>query len=239
MDPLSSWTKGSHTAHGITHQTYRKGSGPGVVIIHEIPGLTPMVIAFAEEVVDRGFTVVLPSMFGTPAKELSMGAIATSFASVCVRSEFTKLAMNRTAPATLWLRSLATELHEECGGPGVGALGMCFTGGFALGMLAGAPVAAPVLSQPSTPLPLGKKRASSLDLSDDDFEKIKAKGCEVLGLRYSSDIATGTRFDTLRDALGNNFIAVEFEGKGHSVLTEDRQQEGVDRVLDFFDEKLK
>jgi hypothetical protein len=116
---------------------------------------------------------------------------------------------------------------------------MCFTGGFALGMLADAPVAAPVVSQPSTPFAITKRRAAAFDLSDADFAKVKAKGCEVLGLRYSSDKATGTRFDTLRDALGENFIAVEFDGPGHSVLTEHRQQAAVDRVLEFFSQKLR
>ena len=45
MSALDTWTRGSHTADGTTHPTYRKGSGPGVVIIHEIPGMTSDVIA--------------------------------------------------------------------------------------------------------------------------------------------------------------------------------------------------
>lgn len=109
-------------------------------------------------------------------------------------------------------------------------------------MLADAPVAAPVLAQPASPAPLGKARRADLGLSPGDLAAVKAKvaaGCQVLGLRYEGDPAVGTRFDTLRRELGENFIAVEFPGRKHSTLTEHRQQEGVDRVLSFFEQKLK
>ncbi len=69
MSLLATWTRSSHTADGITHDTYRKGEGPGVIVIHEIPGMTPDVIAFAEEVVDLGCTVVMPHLFGVPEAE--------------------------------------------------------------------------------------------------------------------------------------------------------------------------
>jgi dienelactone hydrolase len=121
-------------------------------------------------------------------------------------------------------------------------VGMCLTGGYALAMLADAPVAAPVLAQPASPAPIGKERRADLGLSPGDLESVKAKvqaGCQVLGLRYEDDPAVGTRFDTLRRELGENFIAVEFPGRKHATLTEHRQQAAVDRVLAFFDEKLK
>ncbi len=241
MALLDSWTLGSHTAAGHTHPTYRKGTGPGVVVIHEIPGLTPEVIGFAEEVVARGFTVVLPHLFGTPEAPGTAANSMKVLAKLCVNNEFTKLALGTTTPVAAWLRSLAVALHEELGGPGVGAIGMCFTGGYALAMLAGAPVAAPVLSQPSTPFPVGRARAADLGLSPADLDSVRDKvvgGCQVLGLRYADDPAVGTRFDTLRRELGDNFIAVEFPGRKHAVLTAHRQQEGVDRVLAFLTEKL-
>ncbi|WP_372730132.1 dienelactone hydrolase family protein [Nocardioides sp.] len=245
MSLLDTWTPGSHTHTGdrtITHPTYRKGTGPGVVIIHEVPGLTPRVIAFAEEIVAAGYTVVLPSLFGTPEAPFGAKAIAKAFKQVCVSAEFTKLATGVTTPIAGWLRSLARELHDELGGPGVGALGMCFTGGFALAMMVDQSVAAPVLSQPSVPFAVGRKRAADLNLSPADLESVKqhaAGGCQVLGLQFRSDPMTGSRFDTLDRELGAAFIRVDFGGKGHSVLTEQRQQEGVDRVLAFFGDKLR
>jgi dienelactone hydrolase len=242
MSLLATWALGSHTADGVTHPTYRKGSGPGVVIIHEIPGLTPTVIGFAEEVVAAGYTVVLPSLFGTPEAPMSVGRITSTLAKVCISKEFTTFAAGRTAPIANWLRSLCRELHAELGGPGVGALGMCFTGGFALAMMVDPSVAAPVLAQPSAPFPVTKKLAADLNLSPADLAVVKERaraGCQVLGLQYPSDIATGTRFKTLTRELGDAFIRVEFPGKGHSTLTEERQQEGVDRVLAFFAERLR
>lgn len=242
MSLLESWTTSSHTAGDLSFPTYRKGSGPGVVVIHEIPGPTPKVIAFAEEVVAAGFTVVMPHLFGKPEEPMTPVSVARSMANVCVRAEFNKLRANSTAPIATWLRSLARDLHGELGGPGVGALGMCFTGGFALAMMVDPAVAAPVLAQPSAPFPVGRKLAGDLGLSPADLAVVKdrvARGCQVLGLEYPSDPMTGTKFRTLSRELGDGFIKVEFPGRGHGTLTQDRQQEGVDRVLAFFTEKLQ
>jgi dienelactone hydrolase len=241
MALLDSWTQSSHTADGVTHRTYRKGTGPGVIVIHEIPGLTPDVIAFCEEVVAAGFTVVMPHLFGTPERPMSPAYVGKVLPKLCVSREFTTMATGQTSPIAMWLRSLARSLHSQLGGPGVGALGMCFTGGFALAMMVDTSVVAPVVAQPSLPFPVGRRRGADLNLSPADLADVRARaagGCQVLGLRYRSDVAVGTRFDTLTEEIGDAFIRVEFEGKGHSTLTEHRQQEGVDRVLAFFDEKL-
>lgn len=238
----SGWTRGSHTHEGVTHATYRKGTGPGVIVIHEVPGITPEVAAFAEEVVDAGFTVVMPSLFGTDGAPMTARTIASSIGRVCVSREFTKLRTGETTPVAGWLRSLARELHAELGGPGVGALGMCFTGGFALAMAVDPSVAAPVLCQPSTPAALGRKRAAELNLSPADLAVVKgrcASGQQVLGVRFRTDPAVGTRFDTLTHELGDAFVRVELEGKGHSTVTAHRRQEAVDAVLSFFADHLR
>jgi dienelactone hydrolase len=241
---LEGWERGEFSAAGITHATYRRGSGPGVLVIHEVPNITPLVTKFANEVVDRGFTVVMPSLFGTPGKPPSNASALAAIARGCVVKEFTALALNRTAPVVSWLRALARNLHDDVGGPGVGAVGMCFTGGFALGMMVDDIMLAPVLSQPSTPLPLGKARAADVNLSPDDAAIVAeraAAGCQVLGLRYDQDFSVGERFTTLRDLLGDAFIAVELPSSkktDHSVLTEQRDDASVERVLDFFAEKL-
>ncbi|MGD7705128.1 dienelactone hydrolase family protein [Microlunatus sp. Y2014] len=244
---LATWTAGQHTATDLTGReltfpTYRKGEGPGVIVIHEIPGMIPEVIAFGEEVVAAGHTVVMPSLFGRPGRPAGLGEVLRSAVQVCIRREFTKLARRQTSPVAGWLRSLAHELHGELGGPGVGALGMCFTGGFALAMMVDESVAAPVLCQPSTPFPVGRERAADVNLSPADLEVVRrrtAAGCQVLGLQYADDRVTGTRFDTLTDQLGDAFIRIDFEGAGHSTVTVDRQQAGVDRVLAFFDQRLR
>jgi dienelactone hydrolase len=241
---LNGWIKGSFTAAGITHDTYRKGSGPLVVVVHEVPGITPKVTAFAEEVVSAGFTVVLPDLVGTPGKEMSNGYAMSSLAKVCVSKEFTAMARNKTSPIIGWLRALGRSLHQEIGGRGIGAVGMCFSGGFALGMMLDDHMLAPVLSQPSLPFPMGAKRAADLNLSPDDALVVRRRadeGCQVLGLRFTGDRLVGTRFDSLRDLLGDAFIAIELPSSkktDHSVLTEQRDEPSVQRVINFFREKL-
>jgi dienelactone hydrolase len=243
---LDGWAAGSFTAAGFTRSTFRRGTGPGVIVVHEIPGITPKVAAFANEVVDAGFTVVMPSLVGTPGREISTVYGLGSMAKVCIAREFTHWALNRTSPIIGWLRALARSLHREVGGPGVGAIGMCFSGGFALGMIVDDIMVAPVLSQPSLPFAMGSDaRKADLNLSPDDRLAVAqraADGCQVLGLRFTGDSLVGTRFDTLRELLGDAFIAVELPSaskRDHSVLTEHRDDASVTRVLDFLREKLQ
>ena len=236
------WAQGTHTFDGVSHPTHQRGTGPGVIVIHEIPGITPEVAAFGQEVVDAGYTVVMPSLFGTDGAEMTGLLTAKSLRQVCVSKEFTKLRTGETTPVAGWLRSLARDLHAELGGPGVGALGMCFTGGFALAMMLDTAVVAPVLCQPSAPFAIGSARARDVNLSPGDLDIVKgrcAAGQQVLGLRYRQDPAVGKRFDTLTTELGDAFIRVELEGRGHSTVTTHRQQAGVDAVLDFFDANLR
>lgn len=239
MTVLTGWDLGSFSHAGTTYPTYRRGSGPGVVVVHEVPGITPLVRGFAEEVVEAGFTVVLPSLFGTPGEPARVGNTLRTLVRVCVSREFAHLSAATTSPVTAWLRALAAQLHEELGGPGVGALGMCFSGGFALAMMVDEHTVAPVLSQPSMPFPLTRRLAGDLNLSPADLAAVRARtDCPVLGLRYTGDRAVGTRFDTLRAELGDRFRAVELAGRKHSVLTDHRQDSAVEAVLAFFHERL-
>ena len=241
MSLLADWAPGHHAADGFDYPIFRRGSGPGVIVIHESPGLTPEVIDFGDELVDEGFTVVLPHLFGSshaPPRTWEAGRVIPR---LCVTREFTMFATRRSAPLALWLRSLARRLHADVGGVGVGAIGMCVTGGFALTMMVDPVVVAPVVAQPATPLPLGRQRAGDVNLSPAELAMVRkrvAAGCPVLGVRYHSDWATGTRFETLRRELGDGFIAVELDGHGHATLTDHRHPEAVARVVAFFRERL-
>lgn len=242
---IHEWVKGSFTDRGVTHDVYRRGSGPGVIVVHEIPGITPRVLEFAEEVVARGFSVMMPLLVGGVGKSPSAGYIAGSMSKVCISREFTAMATGKRSPVVDWLRALAKQLHGEVGGPGVGAVGMCFSGGFALGMMLDDVMVAPVLSQPSLPFAIGRTRSADLGLSAAELDVVRKRaeaGCQVLGLRYTGDKLVGTRFDSLRELLGDAFVAVEFESTSksdHSVLTEQRQETGVTAVLEFFERRLK
>ena len=239
---LSGWRRGSHSADGFEYPTYTEGEGPGVIVMHESPGLTPEVVRFGREVVDAGFTVVLPHFFG-PAHRAPYALEAVHvIPRLCIAREFTTVAMGRTTPVAAWLRSLAHRVHDEAGGVGVGAVGMCFTGGFALAMMVDPVVVAPVLAQPAVPVPLTPRRAADVGLDPGDLAAVRDRvrgGCPVLGVRYRGDWATGTRFDTLADHLGDGFLRVELEGPGHATLTGERHQDAVDAVLGFLTTRLQ
>ena len=242
---IPGWDHSAFTHDGVTHATYRKGSGPAVVVVHEIPGITPKVLEFAERVVAQGFTVVMPLLVGEVGRKPSGSYIASSMRKICISREFTTMALHKTSPIISWLRALARQMHSEVGGVGVGAVGMCFSGGFALGMMVDDIMVAPVLSQPSMPFAVGTNRSADLNLSPSDEARIVERaqaGCQVLGLRFTGDKLVGTRFDSLRELLGDAFVAVEFESttkQDHSVLTEQIQEEGVTRVLEFLKLKLQ
>lgn len=258
-DTLADFTREPFTADGKTKDIYRLGSGPAVIVISEIPGITPKVADFARKVAARGCTAVMPHLFGEPGKDVTMGYTVQTLTKLCISSEFNKLATNQSGRITTWLRQLARAEHERCGGPGVGAVGMCFTGGFALGMVLDTPVIAPVLSQPSVPFPLGARRKAALGISDDELVAVKqlvADGGCVLGLRFTGDpSAPAERFATLRRELGDGFIGVELDSSpgnphghpraAHSVLTEHLVDQpgtptraALDQVLDFFATRL-
>lgn len=241
MSVLAGWDRGRHLAQGRAFDVYRRGEGPGVVVIHESPGLTPEVVAFGDDLVAAGFTVVLPHLFGSAGIEPRPGEAAAVVGRLCVSREFALLATGRTTPLAEWLRDLARSVHESAGGPGVGVVGMCVTGGFALAMMVDPVVVAPVLAQPATPLPIGPRRAADLGLSPADVDRVVervAAGCPVLGVRYRQDWSTGTRFETLRQLLGEGFVAVELEGRGHATLTAERHPEAVAAVRDFLTRRL-
>ncbi len=256
---LDGFTPDTFAAEGATRTIYRTGSGPAVIIVSELPGITPRVADFGRTVAGRGLTAVLPHLFGDDGRDPSFGYTASSFTRACISREFTVMATGRTSPIVSWLRALARDEHKRCGGPGVGAVGMCFTGGLALGMMVDDVVVAPVLSQPSLPLPLTRRQRADLGLSAPDLERVVervAAGTCVLGLRFSGDRASpGDRFEHLRRLLGDGFVGVELDSSpgnpdghrkaAHSVLTEDLDERPgsatkavLDQVLAFFTDRL-
>jgi len=247
------------THQGRTHEVFRAGTGPGVVVVHEVPGLHPGVIEFGRRLVDAGYTVYMPSLFGRPGEDPTTGAVVRSIVRVCIAREFSMLA-DRTSPVASWLRALATKAHTECGGPGVGAIGMCLTGGFALAMAVEPAVLAPVVSQPVLPAPLTARKRAALGLDPGDLAAVRDRarhGLCVLGLRFSNDKGCpAERFETLRRALGDAFQGIEIDSspgnpfaiptRAHAVLTVDLVDEpghptraALDRALAFLDEQLR
>lgn len=254
--PLSSYASITFSHGPWTRPVYRKGSGPAVIIIHEIPGPHPGVFAFADRVAARGMTVYLPILFGEVGREISgLYTAETELALLCVRREFNIWHKGRSSPIVDWLRALAKQAHEDCGGKGVGAVGMCFTGGFALAMMTEPAVVAPVLSQPALPIGFAGFNRATIDASEEEIacvrRRMEEEDLSLIALRFRSDpLVPDERFDLLRQAFGKRFEAIELKdadappgsGQPHSVLTVHLRADGptheaAERVISFFAER--
>lgn len=263
-DPLDDFERVPFTHGDKTRDTFRKGSGPAVIVIAEMPGITPKVAEFARRVVDLGCTAVMPQLFGDPGRDPTpkgrpaLGYGVSSMIPACISREFTVWATGRTSPVIDWLRALARHEHERCGGPGVGAIGMCFTGGYTLAMATDDRLLAPVLSQPSMPVGITERRRNSIDISPEDLDVVKSRcaaGLEVIGMRFRSDrLVPSERFRLLERELGSAFRAIELDEEDanpeaamspHSVVTEHLMDEpgsatraALDEVLELFRSRL-
>ena len=240
---------------------FRRGEGPAVIVIHEIPGLHPLVVRLADRIAEAGMSVCLPSLFGEPGRPFSPLYQLRSTASViCIRREFSMWATDRSSPIVEWLRALARHAHQECGGKGVGAIGLCLTGGFALAMMTEPAVIAPVLGEPSLPVAITSTRKRAIDASPKEISRARQRladeNLSMIGLRFREDpFVSQERFDMLRREFGDRFEPIELDPADadpsgpkppHSVLTlhlRDDDPEGPTRkaearVIAFFRNRL-
>ncbi len=207
-DGLEDFTHREIRLDSVAKTVHVAGSGPAVIVMTEMPGISPHVARFSRWVRDAGFTVYMPSLFGRDGAVPDAEEGAAVFRRACVSAEFRALAANQSSPVTLWLRALARLAHQECGGPGVGAIGMCWTGNFALSMMLEPAMLAPVLSQPSLPL----NDPGGLEISPDDIrivrERLDQEDLTVLAYRFEGDkFCEAQRFAAYAEALGDRFVA--------------------------------
>ncbi len=206
-DPLEDFERREVALDGVTKAVHVAGTGPAVIVMTEMPGISPHVARFARWVRDAGFTVYMPSLFGRDGAVASAEEGTAVLQQACVSAEFRALAANQSSPVTKWLRSLARFAHDECGGPGVGAIGMCFTGNFALTMMLEPSMLAPVLSQPSLPL----NNPAGIEIAPDEVkavrERLERDDLTVMAYRFEGDkFCMAQRFAAYTEALGDRFI---------------------------------
>ncbi len=207
-DALADFQPHRITLHGTEKTVHVAGSGPAVIVMTEMPGISPQVARFARWVRDAGFTVYMPSLFGRDGAVPQVDEGIAVFRRTCISAEFRALAGQASTPVVLWLRALAQQAHGECGGPGVGAIGMCFTGNFALSMMLEPSVTAPVVCQPSLPLddPAGTGMAPG-ELAA-VRQRLEREGLEVRAYRFAGDRhCQAERFAAFSQALGPRFVA--------------------------------
>lgn len=206
-DPLEDFVRREITLDGVAKVVHVAGTGSAVIVMTEMPGISPHVARFARWVRDAGFTVYMPSLFGRDGAVPGAEEGAAVFQRACVSAEFRALSANESSPVTKWLRSLARLVHEECGGPGVGAVGMCFTGNFALTMMLEPSMLAPVLSQPSLPL----NDPAGIEIAPEEVKAVRQRlerdDLTVLAYRFEGDkFCMAQRFAAYSEALGDRFV---------------------------------
>ena len=255
-EPLLDFDCQSLTFLGDTRPVYVAGSGPAVLVMSEMPGIYAHVARFARYVRDAGFTVYMPHMFGEVGRAPTPGYTLRSIAKACISKEFSAFAANKSSPIVDWLRALARHAHGECGGKGVGAIGMCFTGNFALNLMLEPAVLAPVLSQPSLPL----LQAGGMHIAPDELRCVKARldkeDLTVLAYRFAGDpMCKAQRFDDYAAALGDRFVPRVLDDsdantgvpmRPHSVVTlhlvdevGQPTRQAVDEIIAFFRLRLE
>jgi dienelactone hydrolase len=206
-DPLEDFASHKITLNDTTKMVHVSGKGPAVIVIPEVPGISPHVARFARWVREAGFTVYMPSLYGRDGEPVDLEVGQAIFKRLCVSAEFRAFGSGGSSPVTKWLRALAKVAHEQCGGPGVGAIGMCFSGNFALSMMLEPAVLAPVLSQPALPLDV----ESGLEIADDELRAVKERldkeDLTVMAYRFEGDrFCKAQRFAAYQTALGDRFV---------------------------------
>ena len=246
--------------NGIDHTVYKAGTGPGILIMHELPGMARPCIDFAKRIIDAGFTVYLPHFFGTINKAFSNLDTSMNTMHICISREFHVFASDKTSPVVEWLRELSKLIHEECGGPGIGAIGMCLTGAFAIPLLVESPLLAPVVSQPILPFGPLESTKKNLGCSPSDLEKAvnrcHKEDINLLCFRFSNDpIAPAEKIETIREKFttksdittidsspGNSHNIVESADAvftfNFSDVTNHPTRLALDKVIAYYKEKL-
>ena len=256
-DPLDDFTPRVVDFDGLARTVHVTGTGPAVVVMPEMPGISPHVARFARWVRDAGFTVWMPHLFGDDGRPPTTLYGLRSMVRGCISRQFRAFAANESSPIVDWLRALAAHAHPLCGGRGVGAIGMCFTGNFALSMMLEPAVRAPVLSQPSLPI----LQKGGMHIAPDELAQVKARmekeDLTVMAYRFAGDaFCRAERFAAYQEALGDRFVGRVLPDSAanpdapmknpHSIVTIhliDRAGEPTvqarDEILEFFKMRLK
>lgn len=257
---LPGFTSFEFNSNGKGYRVYARGSGPGVLVMHEVPGITPEMLAFATRVADAGFTVWMPHLFGEPGRKFSEIYAAEEIAKACLSREFAVFASHEASPLANVMRDIGRELNTRVGGRGIGAIGMCITGNFALAMMADEHLLAPVLAQPALPFGWTSGQKQALHISDEQLSLVRARaasGTKFLGMRFTQDNkCPKQRFDRLQAEIGDAFERIEIDSSpgnpfhihedAHSVLVHEfvdvdghPTKQALLRLLAFWHEALK
>jgi dienelactone hydrolase len=231
---------------------FQEGTGPGVLILHELPGMTLADMHLADLVAGAGYAVYMPLMFGKPGEDRSI----VNGIRACFGGGFHCFSRDNSGPVAARLRTLAKYI-QKLRGDRIGVIGLCLTGALPLSLMADPGVAAPVLAEPSLPFALTDGAKAALGISHDDIMKARERQVRILAFRFSDDgISAPQRSRTLRRELGGQIDITEidsspgnlhgFTRSAHAVLTSefadypgDPTRAALDKILAFFHDQLQ
>lgn len=265
---LVDFEKSPFTAAGMTFALYTsRNVGPPVIVLHEATNLTPQVMSFARVLTGEGFQVFMPSLVGKVGDPPG-GLGAAEWTQICIRKEFRGLTGGSTRPVVRWIRALVQKASGPAPGQRVGVIGMCFSGGFALGAATEPQVAGAIACHPALPIAGSLGFVSGLTGADDTIDldaadlltlraRIDDGALRLQGYRFVGDtISPCERMRKLTAALGPGFDArclpngaanpAVSKPRHHSVVTlhlideeGEPTREARDRIVAFLDWRLR
>lgn len=260
MIDLPGFETDAFEATGRRRAVYRRGDGPPVLLMHELPGISPEVVRLARWIADAGFSIWMPHLFGTPGRPTTTGYLLRQGVRACLSREFSVLARRRASPIAAWLRALSRDIRDRTGQDRMGVVGLCLTGNFVLTLMVDEHVMAPVTAQPSLPLGLTAAHREALHVTPSDLDRVRTRmreGCPLLALRFEDDrLSPAARMDRLERELGPGVRRIELPSRSveptftareaHSVLgahlvdaPDQPTRRAVDQVIAFLTEQLR
>jgi dienelactone hydrolase len=224
-------------AFGAVRRVYKKGAGPRVILLHELPGLRDGDIRAGVALADH-FEVYMPLLFGTAGQDKTSLGIRQA----CRGGLFKCNDRDTRHPIAIDLVAMARQVcgprerPDGSAGPGglneCGVVGMCLTGTVPLAMTEAEGVVALVLAQPTLPVVWHIWPFAGVDISRQDttaaVERAVARRASIYMVRYEDDRISGrkafrrlaARIAPAKDKL-SFFAAIEVRGNGHSTLVHD------------------
>ena len=199
---------------GIIHSVFCLKDGtskPPVLLLHEMTGLSPGTLAYAEEL-SKDFTVYVPLLFGEKGTfSPSSGLWAYWFRGMVTFFPGGEwgIPAQGSPPIVGWLRGVVQAIGDRHGTQPIGIIGNCMTGPLPLALLDHPRVTAVVVAQPALPMRFWwytDTDKESLGLSTDDLRTATQSAAMIYGIRFETDcMADRAKQQTLRKEFGDRF----------------------------------
>ncbi|MEX3694383.1 dienelactone hydrolase family protein [Paraburkholderia sp. BR14263] len=232
------------TDGAFEHTVYVKGAGPVVIVMHELPGFNEYTVRFVDRLVEHGFGVHAPHLYGP----MMWSASILNYARLCISKEFGYLRTNRSAPVCDWLRALSRSLAQDNSIGRIGLIGMCLTGAFVIPVVIETGVHAGIISQPAIPISLRYVATSGsagdgdwmreMNVSNADLESAAKRcardGVAIMVQRFKNDVlSVHPRVERIVEVFGSNATLHEYDNSGtdphpHAILTYEYDAAGDD-----------